>query len=211
MTLTLDAEVLQWLIRYGYLLMFLLMLIEGPAITASAALGAALGHFNVFIVFVLSFLGNFLPDVLYYMLGHWSGQWVLDRFGERIGFPGTRRERAAEIITHNMGKWLLFIKTIPFISPPGLAVMGALGVPIKRFIWWDVVIVALTSLLFTALGYYSGKGYGFLQKAVGYGTLWLAGMFVLFLLVSYFYNRFAQRFTRNMRERAGDETPETPM
>ena len=64
-----DSEVLDWLIRYGYLLMFLLMLIEGPTITASAALGAALGYFNVFVVFALSFLGNFLPDMLYYMLG----------------------------------------------------------------------------------------------------------------------------------------------
>ena len=207
MSLLPDSEVLDWLIRYGYLLMFLLMLIEGPAITASAALGAALGHFNVFVVFALSFLGNFLPDILYYTLGRWSGQWVLDRFGERIGLPSTRRERATEIIIQNMGKWLLFIKTMPFIGTPGLAAMGALEVPIRCFIWWDIVLVALTSLLFTALGYYSGKGYDFLQQAVGYGTLWLAGIFVLFLLVSYFYNRFAQRFTRNIRERAGDETP----
>ena len=132
---------------------------------------------------------------------------MLDRFGERIGLPSTRRERAAEIIIQNMGKWLLFIKTMPFIGTPGLAAMGALGVPIRCFIWWDIVLVVLTSLLFTALGYYSGKGYDFLQQAVGYGTLWLAGMFVLFLLVSYFYNRFAQRFTRNIRKRVGDETP----
>ena len=127
------------------------------------------------------FFANFLPDVLYYYMGHWGGQWVLDKFGTRIGIPVERRERAAELITNHMGKWLLFIKTIPFISPPGLAVMGALGVSVKRFIWWDMAIVALTSAFFAALGYYSGQGYGFLQRAFGYGALWLAGFFVLFL------------------------------
>ncbi len=207
MTFFSESEILEWLIRHGYLLMFLVMLIEGPAVTAIGALGAALGHFNVFIVFVLSFFANFLPDVLYYSLGHWGGQWVLDSFGARIGIPINRRERAGVFITTHLGKWLLFIKTVPFISPPGLAVMGALGVSIKRFIWWDMAIVALTSAFFAAVGYYSGQGYGFLQRAFGYGALWLAGFFILFLLMTFLYNRIAQRFTRRMRQYTDEESP----
>ena len=73
MTFFAESEILEWLIRNGYLVMFLVMLIEGPAVTAIGALGAALGHFNVFIVFILSFFANFLPDVLYYYMGHWGG------------------------------------------------------------------------------------------------------------------------------------------
>ena len=88
MILPFDSEILDWLIRYGYLLMLLVMLVEGPAITDSASLGAALGHFNVFIVFILSFFANFLPDVLDYSLGRWSSQWAPDKFGSRIGLPG---------------------------------------------------------------------------------------------------------------------------
>ena len=106
MILPFDAEILDWLIRYGYLLMLLVMLVEGPAITDSAALGAALGHFKAFIVFIPSFFANFLPDVLDYSLGLGSGQWILDRFGPRIGLPRGRRERVAQLITNNMGKWL---------------------------------------------------------------------------------------------------------
>lgn len=74
-----------------------------------------------------------------------------------------------------------------------------MGVPIRRFIWWDIVIVAITSVISTVLGYYSGQGYGFLNRVIGYGAAWLAGMFILFIVVSYFYNRAAQRFTRTMR------------
>ena len=131
---------------------------------------------------------------------------MLDRFGPRIGVLAERREVAANFISRNIGKWLWFIKTVPFISPPGLAVMGALGISMRRFIWWDVVIVALTSLLFTAIGYYSGEGYGLLKNAVGHGTLLLAGIFVLMVAATYVYNRIAQRITRRMRQMGSEET-----
>ena len=195
-----ETEVLDWLIKYGYLVMFLAMLLEGPAVNATAALGASQGHFNVFIVFALSFFANFLPDVLYYLLGTWAGQWMLDKFGARIGIPSNRRERASVLIENNMAKWLLFIKTIPLISPPGLAVMGALGVSIRRFIWWDMAVVALTSAVFTILGYYSGEGYGLLSGAFGYGPLWLALILVMFVVVSFAYSRVARRYTRKMQQ-----------
>lgn len=190
--------------------MFLVMLIEGPAITASAALGAALGHFNVFIVLLLSFFANFLPDVLYYALGHWGGRWALDKFGPRIGIPAERREQAATLIAGNLGKWLWFIKTVPFISPPGLAVMGALNVSVKRFIWWDAVIVAITSAMFTAIGYYSGQGFGFLQRVVGYGPLWLSGIFALFLAVAFAYNHIAHRITRRIKQDLSGDSRSLP-
>ena len=202
-----DSQLLEWLIRYGYALMFLVMLVEGPAVTAAGALGSATGHFNVFVVFALSFFANFLPDVLYYALGSRGGQWVLDRFGPRFGIREDRRDRAAGFINNHLGPWLLFIKTIPFISPPGLAVMGALGIPIKRFIWWDAVLVAVTSLLFVVLGYFSGKGYEFLQRAIGYGPLLLAGMFGLFLAFACLYSRTAQRYTRKVQQLDDDDDP----
>ena len=202
-----ESDILPWLIRNGYLLMFLVMLVEGPAVTATGALGAALGHFNVFVVFLLSFLGNFLPDVLYYAIGRRSGQWVLDKFGPRIGIPDDRRERASVFISANVGKWLFFIKTVPFISPPGLAVMGALGVPIKQFIWWDAFIVALTSLGFTLLGYYSGKGYDVLRQVTQYSAFGLFGIFLMFILTTMIYNRAARRFTGRMRALGSEEHP----
>ena len=86
-----------------------------------------------------------------------------------------------------------------------------MGVSVKRFIWWDMAIVALTSAFFTALGYYSGQGYGFLQRSFGYGVLWLAGFFVLFLVVTYIYNRIAQRFTRRIRQYADGGEPGAAM
>ncbi|HZA22760.1 MAG TPA: hypothetical protein VFA32_09195, partial [Dehalococcoidia bacterium] len=116
-----DSEILHWIIQHGYLIMFLLMLVEGPVVTASAALGAALGYFDVYLVFGISFLANFLEDFVYFGIGRWGGYWVLDRYGDRLGIARARRDRATEFIGSHMVKWLIFIKTVPLISPAGLA------------------------------------------------------------------------------------------
>lgn len=187
--------------------MFLIMLVEGPVLTATGGLASALGYYNVFIVFALSFFANFIPDMLYYGLGRWGGNHALDKYGERFGIQRSRRDRAARFISDHVGQWLIFIKAVPLISPPGLAVMGALGVPIRSFIWWDMLIVALTSLFFVAIGYYWGKGYDFLQGATQYGPWALAGAFLFFILVTQLFSRLGRKLTRRMRTVTADEVP----
>jgi membrane protein DedA with SNARE-associated domain len=108
-----ESETLDWVIQHGYLVMFLIMLVEGPVITASAALAAALGYFDVFVVFGISFFANFLEDFVYYGFGNWGGQHVLDKYGERVGIPKAQRDRAAQFIDNHAGKWLFFVKTVP--------------------------------------------------------------------------------------------------
>lgn len=206
-----DSEILNWIIQHGYIIMFLLMLVEGPVVTASGALGAALGYFDIYLVFGISFFANFLEDFVYYGIGwgisRWGGYRLLDKYGERLGIARTRRDRAAGFIGNHMGKWLFFIKTVPLISPPGLAVMGALGVPLRRFIWWDALIVALTSLFFVVIGYYSGKGYDFLRDVTQYGPWGLAGAFLFIILTAQLFNRLGRRFTRKTRSLAVEEIP----
>ena len=201
-----DFDLLNWIIQHGYIFMFLIMLVEGPLVTTIGAFGAALGYFNVFGVFILSFFANFLPDLGYYGIGIWGGSRILDRFGERLGIPPSRRERAAQFIANNMGKWLFFLKAVPLFSPPGLAIMGALGVPIKRFIWWDAFMVAITSLFFVVLGFYSGKGFDIFNRLTQYGTFGLIGIFLSFIVITHLYSRIARRFTRRVRDFTREET-----
>lgn len=62
----------------SYLAMFVAMLIEGPTITTVGAFLARVGYFTVSMVFLISILGNFIPDVGYYALGRW-GRGFIDR------------------------------------------------------------------------------------------------------------------------------------
>jgi membrane protein DedA with SNARE-associated domain len=202
-----DSEALDWLIQHGYIIMFLVMLVEGPVTTATASLGAALGYFNVYLVFTLSFLANLLPDLLFYGLGRWGGQRTLDKYGERMGIARNRRDRAARFIDRNLAVWLFFIKPVPFVGLLGLAITGALGISLRRFLWWDGILVALGTLFFVVLGYYSGKGYEFLGPGTRYGYLALAGAVVLFLVAAHLFGRMRRRLSSRMRGLTAEEVP----
>jgi glycosyltransferase involved in cell wall biosynthesis/membrane protein DedA with SNARE-associated domain len=204
-----DSEVLDWIVQHGYIFMFLIMLFEGPVATASGALGAALGFFNVYIVFALSIFAGFLPDVVYYSIGHWGGPHALDRYGKRFGITQERREQAAQFINDNAGKWLFFVKTVPFISPPGLAIMGALGGSVKRFVWWSIVIDTVTALFFVVIGYYSGKGYEILTQYPEFASFGLAGAFLLFILIAHLYSRAAKKISQRLTGFSANENEAT--
>jgi glycosyltransferase involved in cell wall biosynthesis/membrane protein DedA with SNARE-associated domain len=200
-----DSEILDWIVQYGYIFMFLIMLFEGPVITASGALGAALGYFNIYIVLTLSFFASFVPDLIYYSIGHWGGSPALDRYGKKFGVSPERRREMARFINENAGKSLFFVKTVPFLGPPGLAIIGALGVSMKQFLWWSILIDIATSLFFAVIGYYAGKGYETLLQFPQYASYGLAVAFLLFILVSYLYGKVAKRIAQKIGGSPADE------
>jgi glycosyltransferase involved in cell wall biosynthesis/membrane protein DedA with SNARE-associated domain len=204
-----DSEILDWIVQHGYVFMFLIMLFEGPVVTASGALGAALGFFNIYIVFALAFFANFLPDVLYYSIGHWGGPHAFDRYGRWFGISRERRDQMAQFISQNAGKSLIVVKTVPFLSPPGLAIMGALGVSVKQFILWSVLIDIATSLFFAVIGYYSGKGYEVLTQYPEYASFGLAGAFLLFILIAHLYSRATKKLSQKITGFPSDESETT--
>mgnify|MGYP001591522550 CR=1 FL=1 len=52
------ATVFDWVIKHGYLFIFIAMCVEGPVVTAAAAFAAALGYFSWPVIFILAI---FLP------------------------------------------------------------------------------------------------------------------------------------------------------
>ncbi len=190
------AQALEWVIRHGYVLMFVAMVVEGPLVTIASAFGAALGYFSIYWVVALSFLGNLLPDCLYYYLGYWGGRPALERYGRPLGITRERLERWSPLAGRNVGPWLLLVKEVPLMGPTGIAVMGALRVPARRYLAWDVAINAVTALLLAALGFYAGQGYHQLLRYTGHPGYLLAGGAVALLLLTWLYRQAVNRFWR---------------
>ena len=57
-------QVLTFIEQNGYVLLFLLMILEGPIVTAAAAFAASLGYLSLPVVFILSVLGNIIGDLI---------------------------------------------------------------------------------------------------------------------------------------------------
>jgi len=147
---------LSFLQVHGYWIMFILMIFEGPIVTAVAAFAADLGVFNIYLVFLLSFLGNVAGDLTAFAIGRfWRGV-VAKKYGRLAGLKPSTIRKMEVFLRKSPGKTLTVIKITPPLPWPGLMLAGALKLPIRTFLFFSAVISALYSLFFTALGYYFG-------------------------------------------------------
>ncbi len=196
-----SPELLRWVSSgYGYVLMFLAMLVEGPAVTALGAFGAILGYFDLRVVFLLSVLGNLVPDLVYYLVGFWGRNKIIDKYGKYLMLSHERLLRLEKLYHEHVGKAIFIVKLFPLLATPGLIVAGITKVPIRKFALWSLAVTLPSSLFFLLLGYYFGSVYKKIVEYVGYGSYLLIGTIAIFLIVSYLYRRFAKKVSESVEK-----------
>ena len=188
MDLTSFASIFQGLIIHGYVLMFLLMCVEGPIITTAAAFAVSLGYFNLSIVFILSILGDVIPDTIYYFIGYFARHSVINKYGHRFGLSTARMEKIESHLTRHAGKTITALKLTPIIALPGFMIVGS-----ARYSYWKYILVCtLVSLvktaIFMAVGYYFGHLYN-LGQYLEYSNLFLFGILILLILFYLIYKK----------------------
>ena len=164
------------------------MLIEGPTITTVAAFAARLGYFNIWLVFLISILGNFIPDVAYYALGRW-GRRSIDRhpaFFAKLGISERMMAKAEKLLRSHPFMTLLISKLVPILGLSGLTAAGAVKMPLKEYSFWSLAIILVTSGTFLGIGYYLGEAY--IRLAV-YQEYALAIIGVSIFLIIYGYGK----------------------
>ncbi len=190
----------QWAIQNGYTLMFLVMLAEGPVITAAGAFAAALGYFNVWIVLLLSILGNFIPDILYYAIGFWGRERFVDRYGGYLGLDSKRLKHLEEMIEKHAVKSLVLIKLIPLLATPGLIVAGLMKMNVKKYLTWSLIIIVPSSLFYLVVGYYFGAAYSTIEHYIRMGGYLILFFLAVFFTLMYFERRFYDKIAKRLEE-----------
>ena len=123
--------------RYGYLAVFLAILVEGVGIPApgqtfliAAALSAAHGNLSLVWVLILACLAAGLGNSLGYLLGRWGGRRLLARFKVR----GDRLARLEEKFRRYGGGVVLVARFFDGLRQLNGIVAGMLAMPWKIFI-----------------------------------------------------------------------------
>jgi membrane protein DedA with SNARE-associated domain len=189
---------LQWVQHHGYSLIFVLMLIEGPVVTAAAAFAAALHYLNIWIIFLLSILGNLIPDGIYYAIGYWGRHRLVDHYGHYIGITKERLELTERLIHDHAGKALVTIKMVPFLATPGLIVAGISKMDVKRYAWWCTIITIPSTLFYLILGYYFGAAYGTIDHYLHIGGYFIVAAFAIIVVIGYFQRSFFEKMLAKM-------------
>lgn len=183
----LNPEILSTLQTGGYVLMFGLMVAEGPLITIAAAFLASFWLFDIYLVALLGWLGDMTGDFLFFALG---------RYG--IGFFRKKREWARKkvdesfiqkvdsLLQKNILLALIIIKLTPYAPPIGLTYIGQTPIAFYRYLRASFISCIPIPLFAAIAGFHIGYIKSLLQASsleniIIYGisgTLLLGGIIV---------------------------------
>lgn len=158
------TETLQFVVQYGYALLFLWVLVEQgglpipatPLVLAAGAL-AGQGRMSFPLVILCALAGCVGADVFWYAFGKKRGAIVLNLLC-RIALEPDSCVRRTETRFERWGaRTLLICKFVPGLNTAAPALAGMVGVPYGRFAAFDIAGGLLWALAYTLLGFIFSK------------------------------------------------------
>lgn len=160
---------------------------EGETILLLGGVAAQMGALDVSLVMLFAFLGSTSGDQLYYFIGRWKGQAVLDRF-PRWKKPATK---VGEHIRRHQNLIILSFRFFYGLRNVSPFVLGIYRISIPKFVTLNIIGAAIWSFVFTMIGFLLGEAH---ERILGEGySFFLLGILVLAGLVFWGYRRWIYR------------------
>jgi membrane protein DedA with SNARE-associated domain/rhodanese-related sulfurtransferase len=147
------------LLQHGAALVFVVTLLAragapfpaGPMLVIAGALGA-LGQLSLLLTVLLSLLANLLGDVVWYVGGRRYGYRVMQLLCKVSLSPDTCVRQSEGLFGRWGGLSLVAAKFVPGVSVIAAPMAGALRMPWRSFIAWDLGAALVWTGLYMALG-----------------------------------------------------------
>jgi membrane protein DedA with SNARE-associated domain len=167
---------------WTYLVLAILVAVEGPFATLLGAAAASAGLMRPWLVFIVAAVGNLFADNLWYLLGYAGKlEWAF-RFGRRLGLQPQILERLEQGMCDHAARILFIAKLTVSFMIPSLISAGLVKVPWRR--WFPALMTG--EMIWTGslvlIGYYATEAIKRVEMAVEYGILGLSLVFVTFML-----------------------------
>jgi membrane protein DedA with SNARE-associated domain len=169
---------------WTYIILALLVAVEGPIATLLGAAAASAGLMRPMPVFIAAATGNLTADSLWYSIGYLGKtEWIL-HFGRRLGLRESLINHLKQnLLTHATKVLFLAKLTVSFVIP-SLIAAGLLRIPWRR--WFPALVLAETiwtgSLLL--IGYYTTEALKRVEQGVEYAVLGASIAFVIFAILA---------------------------
>jgi membrane protein DedA with SNARE-associated domain len=199
--------VLDFLLKYGYWVLFLNVLAEqlaiplpaGPVLLAMGAL-AGLGNFSFTLALVLSTLACMLCDQLWYRLGRARGQSIL-RLICKISLEPDSCVSSTKTTFAKWGAWsLVFSKFVPGLSAVAAPMAGLTRMRLPMFLVADTTGAMIWGGSYLLLGYLFHNQLEDVARAVGRFGGWVLAAFGAALAGYVLYKWYdRRRFIKKLR------------
>jgi membrane protein DedA with SNARE-associated domain len=168
---------------WTYIILGMLVLVEGPIATLLGAAAASAGLMRAWGVFLAAALGNLTADTLWYSVGYLGKTKWITQFGKRFGVSESLVKHLEQhMITHATRVLFLAKLTLSFVIP-SLIAAGLLRIPWRR--WFPGLILAET--LWTGslvlIGFYTTEAVKRVEQWVEYAALGVSLLFVVAVIL----------------------------
>ena len=167
---------------WPYLLLVLLVAVEGPVATLLGAAAASAGFMRPLPVFLAAAVGNLTADTLWYTIGYLGRIYWLFHFGRRLGISQDMLQKLEAGMLKNTAKFLFLAKLSVSLVIPSLIAAGLVKAPWRR--WFPAVFAAeifwTGSLLVT--GFYTTEAVKQLERMIEYFALIGIILFIILFL-----------------------------
>jgi len=190
-------DIFALLYAYGGIILFPLVVVEGPVVTIIAGFLASLGVLSPIPTYLTIVAADLTGDFLYYSLGRWWLKSVLTRLTSIFKVSMKTIEKLEGVLKRNEGKVLFFAKLSHVLGMPIMLAAGHAKIPLSDYLWFNFLATLPKSLIFLLVGYLLGSTITNYNKFV---NLTILGVFILALLmfgISYFSNKITKKYFNN--------------
>jgi membrane protein DedA with SNARE-associated domain len=138
--------------QYGYFAVFVGALAEGESLLLAAGYAAHRGWLNLPEVVLAAFAGGMLGDLFFFWLGRTRGERLMARHPQ----VARHAQRMRGLLQRHPNSAILSVRFLYGLRTAGPIALGALGVPVRRFVLLNLLGALLWASLFTALGFQFG-------------------------------------------------------
>jgi membrane protein DedA with SNARE-associated domain len=204
-----------WLASYGYLVVFLLVMIESigvPVPGETALIGAALyagstGKLEIEWVIAVAIAGAIIGDNIGYSLGRYGGARVLLKHGHRIHLHEGRLKIGIWLFRRHGGKVVFWGRFISILRTYAAFLAGTNQMPWGRFLVFNAAGAVVWATLFGVAYYVFGSALEKLSTTIDI-TLGVAGFAILVAFLVWTKRKEEELLARAEREIEGSVAEE---
>jgi membrane protein DedA with SNARE-associated domain len=176
-----NPEILGHIKTIGYPLMLIVMIVEGPIATILAAFAASLGFFNIFIVLILSILGDILGDVILYAIGYFGGNKALAKAEKILKIKPAIVAKLERLFQTHGKKTIFAVKSTTGLCWITFIAAGTLQMKFKDFLTASFLGGIIWSGFLVIMGYFFGYAFEEIGNYIKY-----AGVIIFFSAVVFY-------------------------
>ena len=191
---------LQWVITGGYFLTFVGMFMFGPVIISAAAFAAALGYFDIWVVFGIAVFGELAVDLVLYAIGYFSRITLVEKYGHYFGLSKEKMENIEKLVKSHPAKTLTAIKLAPILPVPGLLTVGSMHMSVKKFTLINFVIALIRAAIFMTVGYYFGQFYDSMSRYIKNAEYVLLAGIIAASGIFYAYKKATEKISNKLEK-----------